>query len=153
MRKMKEKLERLARFWKRSRVSLIIAAVLVIGVVFFGLHDVGIILGYLATTIVMVELTRRWRRIRKFIILLFASFFGMIFLAFLHEVVVSPLVSLFTGASADNNPGFRIFSDAVSLIILFIGPVGMFIGFSGAIILGILHLAGLRKRRKTEANP
>jgi hypothetical protein len=151
MRKIKAILSALAGFWRRSRISLIIAAVLVIGVIFIGLRDVGIILGYLATTIVMVELTRRWRRIRNFTILLFASFFGIIFLAFLHEVVVLPLISLLLGAGALDSLGFYIFSDAVSLIILFIGPVGMFIGFLGAIVLGVFRLVSLGKKRKTEA--
>jgi hypothetical protein len=110
------------------------------------------ILGYLATTILMVELTRRWRKIRYFVILFFASFLGMILLAFLHEEVVSPLVSLFTGAAAVKSLGFRIFSDVVSLVMIFIGVMGIVIGIAGTLILGILRLVGLRNRRRTEAN-
>ena len=152
MPKIKERLSALAGFWQRSRISLVVAALLVIAVIFIGLHDVGLILGYLATTIIMVELTRRWRKIRNFVILFFASFLGMILLAFLHEEVVSPLVSLFTGADADMSLGFRIFSDVVSLVMIFIGVMGIVIGIAGTIILGILRLVGLKNRHRTEAN-
>ena len=148
MRKIKEILSAAGRFWQRGRISLIIAAALVVAIVFVGLHDVGIILGYIAATLIMVEVTRRWRRIRNFIVLFFSSFFGMILLAFLHEEVVAPLIGLVTGAAAQENLGFRIFSDAVSLVILFFGPVGLFIGFIGTVALSVWRLAALVKRRK-----
>lgn len=147
---MKERLSALGRFWRRSRVSLILAALLIIAVVFIGLHDIGMILGYLATLIIMVELTRRWRKIRNFIILLVASFFGIILLAFLHEEVVGPLVRLMLGAGALESLGFRIFSDAVSLIMIFVGAMGLIIGLAGTIILGILRLVAWRKNPDTE---
>jgi hypothetical protein len=152
MPKIKERLSALAAFWRKGRISWVLVALLVISVIFLGLHDVGMILGYLATTILMVELTRRWRKIRYFVILFFASFLGMILLAFLHEEVVSPLVSLFTGAAAVKSLGFRIFSDVVSLVMIFIGVMGIVIGIAGTLILGILRLVGLRNKRRTEDN-
>ena len=152
MPKIKEEISALVRFWRKGRISWVLAALLVIGVIFLGLHDAGLILGYLATTIIIVELTHRWRKIRYFVFLLFASFLGAIILAFLHEEVVSPLVSLFTGASAVQSLGFRIFSDAVSLAIIFFGVMGVVIGMAGTIILGILRLLGLRNASKTQAN-
>jgi hypothetical protein len=152
MPKIKKRLSALAGFWQRSRISLVVAALLVIAIVFIGLHDVGMILGYLATAIVMLELTRRWRKTRYFVILFCASFLGIIFLAFLHEEVVAPLVSLFTGAAANESLGFRIFSDVISLVMIFVGVMGIVIGIAGTLILGILRLVGLRNRRRTEAN-
>ena len=152
MPKIKKRLSALAGFWQRSRISLVVAALLVIAVVFIGLHDVGMILGYLATAIVMLELTRRWRKTRYFVILFCASFLGIIFLAFLHEVVVAPLVSLFTGTAANESLGFRIFSDVISLVMIFIGVMGMVIGLAGTVILGIIRLIWLRNRGKPEAN-
>jgi hypothetical protein len=148
---MKEKLAALARFWQRSRFSLIIAGVLVIVIIFVGLHDLGMVLGYVATIIVMLDLTRRWRKPLNFIILAVASFFVLVFLAFLHEVVVIPLVTYLLGEGALSSPGLRIFSDTVSLIMLFICPMGVFIGFFGALISGVFHLVTLLRRRKTEA--
>jgi hypothetical protein len=152
MRKTRESPSALARFWQRSRVSLIIAAVLVMGVIFFGLHDVGIVLGILMATVLMFELTRRWRRIRNFIILFISSFLGIVFLAFLDVEVVKYFVPLLGGAGAVNGKGFQVFNQIVSLIILFFGTAGLITGFLGTVILGLWRLAGLRKRRKTEAN-
>lgn len=152
MPKVKEKLSALGRVWRQGRVSWVLAALLVIGVIFLGLHDTGLILGYLATTIIIVELTHRWRKIRYFIFLFVASFLSAIFLAFLHEEVVSPLVRLFTGAAAVQSRGFRIFSDAVSLAIIFAGVMGVVIGMAGTLILGIIRLVRLRNRGRPEAN-
>ncbi len=149
MEKVKQVASALAGFWKRSRIPLILAVILVIAVVFIGLHDVGIILGYLATAIVMVELTRRWRKIRYFITLFFASFLGIILLAFLHEEAAIPLAGFFTGAGQPENPAFRLFSDIVSLAMIFIGGMGMVIGIAGTFILGVWRLARMGKKTGT----
>lgn len=139
----------LLRVWQRYRISFILAAVLVAAVIFIGLHDVGLLLGYIATTLVMLELTRRWRKIRYFLILFLVSFLGIIFLAFLHEVVVSPLAGWLLGASALKSPGFRLFSDIVSLAMIFPGVVGMVMGLAGAAILGVWRLATWKGKRST----
>jgi hypothetical protein len=153
MRKFKERLSALAGFWQRSRVSLIIAAVLAIGIVFFGLHDVGIVLGILMAMVIMIELTRRWRKTRNFIILFIASFLGIIFLSFLDEQVVKPFVRLVGGDGAVNGKGFDIFNQIISLIILFFGVAGLITGFIGTIVMGIWRLVALVKNKgKTAAN-
>jgi len=149
---MKEKFAALARFWQRTRFSLIIAGVLVIVIIFVGLHDLGIVLGYVATIIVMLDLTRRWRKPLNFIILCVASFLALVLLAFLHEVVVIPLVTFIFGNGALSSPGLRIFSDTVSLIMLFICPMGFLIGFFGALVSGVFQLVTLLQSRKTEAD-
>src|SRR3972149_7161483 len=118
MEKMKQRFLALVRFWQRRRISLALFVALVVAVVFLGLHDVGMILAYLATAIIIVELTPRWRKIRNFIILFFASFLGSILLAFLHVEVVSPLVRLLLGAAAIESLGFRIYNDTVSLAMI-----------------------------------
>jgi hypothetical protein len=152
MGKIKRFFSALVGVWRGSRISIIAVIMLVIGIVFVGLHDVGIVLGYLAATIIMIEITRRWRKIRNFIILIFASFLGMVFLSFLHEAVVIPLIRMLLGAWSLESAGFHIFSDAVSLVILFFGPVGIFVGFAGIAALGFFRLVSSRKKRKTEAN-
>jgi hypothetical protein len=146
---MKKSLLALGHFWQRSRLSLILAAVLVIAVIFYGLHDVGLLLGYIATAIVMIELTRRWRRIRSFLILFLASFLGIIFLAFLHEVIAVPFINWLLWPGAENSPGFRIFSDIISLMMIFLCVVGMVIGIAGAVILGIWRLVSGKSKPTT----
>jgi hypothetical protein len=141
-----------AGFWQRRRISWILVGILVIAVAFYGLHDTGMILGILAAIVTVIELTHRWRRMRNFIILFFSTFFGLIFLAFLDVEVVKPFVRFFGGPGADTGTGFQVFNHIVSLIMLFFGAAGLFVGFFGAMMLGVFRLAGLRKRHRTEAN-
>jgi len=127
---------------------LAVFCVLVIGVVFIGLDNApGIILGWLATTVLITELTRRWRKVRNFLILGFSSFVGAILLSFLHEVVVYPLVSILGGDAALQSRALDVFHEAISLLILFITPVGMFIGVVGAVVLVILRLIALWSKK------
>ena len=126
---------------------------LVICVIFVGLDNpTGIILGWLATAVLMTELTRRWRNIRNFLILGVASFVGAIFLSFLHEVVVYPLAGIIGGAGALQSRALGVFHEAISLIILFFTPVDVFIGIVGAITLVILRLITLLNKRSVSSN-
>jgi hypothetical protein len=145
-------LSNLVAVWQKAHISWILVAILAIAVMFYGLHDNGIIIGYTATAIIMFELTKRWRKIRNFIILSLASLLAGIFLSFLHEVVVAPAVTLFTGLPADQVTGFRVFSDTVSLLIIFFGVTGIIGGLAGAFILGAARLASMINRHKTETN-
>jgi hypothetical protein len=136
----------LAGFWRRSRISLIIAGLLAIGVVFAGLHDTGIVLGILAAMVIVFEIVRRWRRIRNFIILFFASVFGIVFLAFLDEGIVKPVVGFLGGPGAVKSAGFEVFNQIVSLVMLFFGVACLLTGFFGTIVMAAWHLARLRKK-------
>jgi hypothetical protein len=138
----------LKRFWHRSRISLIIAAVLFIGVIIFGLHDVGIVLGIMMAMVIMIELTRRWRRVLNFIILFFASFLGIVLLSFLDEEVVKRFTLLLGGAGAANATVYEVFNQIISLIILFFGTAGLITGFFGTIILSIWRLVTLINRHR-----
>jgi hypothetical protein len=147
---------RLASWLKSSRVTRLLLALflaLAICVIFVGLDNAtGIMLGWAATTVLVTELTRRWRRVRSFIILFFASLVGVIILSFLHEEVVYPLAGLIGGTSALQSPALDIYHEVTSLVILFFGPVGMFVGIAGSVILGILRLTGLRNHKHVTGN-
>jgi hypothetical protein len=149
MRKAREIFTAVFRAWQRYHLSLVIAALLIICVVFFGLHDLGMILAYIATAIIIVDLTYRWRKIRYFFFLTLGAFVSAIFLSFLHEVVVKPLVRMMLGEAALAGPGFRIFSDAVSIYILFIGIMGILLGIAGMAVLAVSRLIGLLTRDKS----
>jgi hypothetical protein len=151
--KIKAKLSALIRLSKMTRTLLALFCVLIIGVVFVGLDNTyGIILGWLATAVLEIELTRRWRKVRNFLILGVASFVGAIFLSFLHEVVVYPLADIIGGAGALQSRSLGIFHEAISLIILFFTPVGIFIGIMGAITLVIWHLIKLLSKKSVASN-
>lgn len=133
-----------------TRVLLALFAALAICVIFVGLDNpTGIILGWLATAILLAELTRRWRKIRYFLILLFASFIGAIILSFLYVEVAFPLAGWLGGVNASQSTAWRIFHVIISNIILLLTPVGIFIGIVGTIWLIILRLVSLRKRSRT----
>ena len=150
MNRIKRALAALAGCWHKSRVSIIIVMLLALGVIIAGLHDVGIVMGILAAAVILVEMTRRWRRTRNFIIMFFASFLGMIFLSFLDIEVVKPLVYFIGGEGAASRTVFEVFNQVISLIILFFGLAGLLTGFFGTIITGTVNLVTLVKRRKNE---
>jgi hypothetical protein len=137
-------------FWWGKRFSpggVLLFIILALGAFFAGFdNEVGIIMGYIAAAVLMVELTHRWRKIWSFVVLMVVSFVGGIILAFLQEEVVYPLVALLGGPGAIDNIAVVIFHEAVSLTILFFGPVGIIFGFFGAIILSIVRLVKIRKQ-------
>ena len=131
-----------------TRILLGVFGVLVVGMVFVGLdNEPGIVLGWAATAVLIAELTRRWRRVRNFLILGFGTFTGTILLAFLHEEVVYPLAGWIGGSAALQSQGLRIFNEVVSLLILFFTPVGIFIGITGAVALLVARLVTLLSRK------
>ncbi len=135
-----------------TRVLLALFLALIICIVFVGLDNpTGIILGWVAVTILLTALVRGWRKIWHFLILLFVSFVGAIVLSFLYMEVALPLTGWFGGADATQSVPWRIFHVIVSDVILLFTPVGIFIGVVGSIWLGILRLVALRKRDCTGA--
>ena len=146
MKKTHEMLSAVIKAWQRYHLSLAVAGILIVSVVFYGLHDRGMILAYVATAIIMAEITYRWRKIRYFLFLALAAFLSAIFVSFLHEEVVLPLVRILLGPGALNSTGVRVFHDAVSLWVLFPGLMGIVFGVVGTIVLGIARLVGLITR-------
>lgn len=146
MQKITQRLSALKNSRLTTRILLALFAALVICVIFVGLDNpTGIILGWLATATLLAELTRRWRKIRYFIILLFASFIGAIVLSSLYMEVALPFAEWIWGINAAQSTPWRIFHVIVTDVILLFTPVGIFVGIMGTIWLGILRLAALRK--------
>ena len=151
MQKIIQRLSTLKNSRLATRVLLFLFAVLAICVIFVGLDNpTGIILGWLATATLLAELTRRWRKIRNFLILLFASFIGAIILSFLYMEVALPFAEWIWGIDAPQSTPWRIFHVIISNIILLLTPVGIFVGIVGTIWLVILRLVALRHRARTD---
>jgi hypothetical protein len=149
---MKAKLAALIHLSRVTCILLAVFCVLVISVVFVGLDNApGIILGWLATTVLITELTRRWRKVRNFLILGFASFVGAILLSFIYQVVAYPLAGILGGDAALQSRALDVFHEAISLLILFVTPVGMFIGVVGAVTLVILRLIALLSKKSVSS--
>ena len=132
-----------------TRILLAVFLLLAISLVFIGMNnETGVIVGWLAAAVLLAELTRRWRKPLYFFILGVGSFAGVIFLAFLHEEVVYPLVDWLGGTGAIQSLPLKIFHEAVSFIILFFGPTGIVIGILGAAVLLIIRLVNRFNSRK-----
>ena len=150
MQRIVQRLSALKNSRLATRILLALFAALAICVIFVGLDNpTGIILGWLATATLITELTRKWRKIRYFLILLFASFIGAIILSFLYVEVAFPLAEWFGGVNASQSTAWRIYHVIVSNIILLFTPVGIVIGIVGAIWLDITRLMALQKRGGT----
>ena len=151
-----EMLNRLSTLIKNRYATLallIIFCVLVISVIFVGLDDVpGYILGYLATAVLYLMITRSWQTLRRFIILFALSFIGIIFLAFFHVEVICRLAVLIGGIAALQSPLLDITELIITYVILFAGPVGMFFGIAGVITLGVIRLTAMRSRNSADGS-
>jgi hypothetical protein len=153
MKKSCEILKATVKAFQRYHLLLVVAGLLIIAVVFYGLHDRGMIMAYVATAVIIVEITYRWRKIRYFLFLALGAFLSSIFFSFLHEAVVKPMVGFFWGGGALDSPGFDIFHVIVTYYILFVGIMGIVIGVLGTISLtiykGIMLLTRDRAARGT----
>jgi hypothetical protein len=117
---------------------LLVFFILLISVIFVGFKIfTGYILGYLATTSLVVALTCRWRKIRYFIVLLAVSVFGTIFLSMIYVEVIVRICGAVFGEGVFASTGWKIFDAFISNMIIFFTPVGILIGTAGSLILYI----------------
>ncbi len=120
----------------RSRKGIFILAAifcaLVIGAVLIGVSDnmPGIVLCYLATTVLFIALIRNWRELRKFLILLGASFVGFFISVFLHNILYALIFVRMLNKPDLDEPFFFI-------IAIFVCPIGFLVGAVGSVVLFI----------------
>jgi MFS family permease len=146
---IKNRLLALLRLPRRKRIYLISFLVLLISAIFVGLDNpTGIILGWLAVTVLAVAMVREWRKPGYFFILFLVSFLGAILLAGIYVEVAQPLAQWIGGVNMGDSTGWRIFHVVVSNIILLGAPVGVFIGLVGFIIMSIWKIYEWRQHRK-----
>ena len=110
--------------------------VLLLAMIFVGLRIyVGYILGYLASISLVVALTCRWQRIRKFLFLILFSVLIAIIYSMIHVEVISRVVGAVFGEGAFNSTGWKIFKGLTSDILLFFAPACVLVGIGGSIVL------------------
>jgi hypothetical protein len=134
---------------RRATIALFsVFFMLVLVVLIIGLnHTAGIICGNLAVSMLYIVMTRRWWRIRKFIILFFVSMLSIIILSALYVEVIVRLSVWVGGEGAVENTAFRVVHFIISNLILLACPSGMFVGLIGASTLGIIRISSLRKKK------
>ena len=127
----------LVRSRKGTFVMIAVACALVTGAIIVGVGDSipGILLCYLATTVLAVALTHTWQEVKKFLILLGASFAGFFLFAFLHNVFygLGEVTSQITALSSL----LEFFNVIFFIIAIFLCPVGFLVGAGGNIVLFI----------------
>jgi hypothetical protein len=149
MTKFAEKYQAFVEFRRANRILLTVFLLLVICVVFIGLNDIpGYILGYIATTVLFFMMIRRWRSIKRFLLLFVLSVIGIIFLSFLHAVIITGLAIFIWGDTVLQSTPFRIIEWSITYIILFGGPIGMFAGLTGVVVLGVYRLIPEKNKEK-----
>jgi hypothetical protein len=148
MSAIKEKLLALLRILRKKRIYVTTFVLLLLSSIIVGLDNpTGIILGWLAITVLAVALARRWRKPWYFLVLLAVSIIGAIILSGLYVEVAWPLANWIGGVNVTESAGWRVFHVIVSNLILLVTPVGILVGFSGFIILSIWRLYERRHQR------
>jgi hypothetical protein len=112
--------------------------------------DRGVLVGWLANIVLLIEVTRRWRKDWQFLLLAAGAFLGAILLSGLHEAVIYPLVEKIGGAGALNSPGMNGFHAVITDIILIFTPMTIIFGIMGAVTLFIVRLVTLGRKKASE---
>jgi hypothetical protein len=134
---------------RRATIALFtVFFLLVLVVLVIGLNNIaGLICGNLAFVMLYIVMTRRWWRIRNYIILFFTTVVGIIALSALYVEVIWRIAVAVGGAGVAENTAFRIVDFIINNIILLAGPSGMLVGLVGATALGIIRLSTLRRKK------
>jgi hypothetical protein len=148
--KIKKKISSLPRLLRRNRPYVVSFVILVLSAVLIGLDNpTGIVMGWLAVTVLLVALARKWRKPWYFLILLFGSFISAIFLSFLYMVVAKPVAEWIGGINATDSTAWRVFHVIISNIILLAVPISMLFGAVGFVIMCVYRLFILIRRSRT----
>lgn len=123
-----------------TRILLALFLALAITVVFLGLDNAaGIITGMIAASMLVIEFTRRWRSIRKFIYLAVGTFVVAVVISGLYMELAGPLALRIGGPDALQGSAWQVFSIILSDTMLLVGPGCIVIGWAGAIVLSTIR--------------
>ena len=93
---MLNKLLTLTKRRKDIPVFTAIFCALVIATIIIGINNMtGIVLSYLAVTVIFIGLTFRWQRLKSFLILTGASFLSFFVFVFLHNAIYGVFIHFF----------------------------------------------------------
>lgn len=116
---------------------------LVISAIVVGVSDnvPGIVLCYLATVVLVIALTRSWRKTKRFLILLGASVIGFFVFVFLHNAFYA--LTMLTSHIAALSRLMEVFHVTSFVIAVFLCPGTFLVGAAGSIVCAIM---GRRKQ-------
>lgn len=153
MQRMTGKLSALIASRRGTFLLLSLFFVGVITVLIIGLNNIpGLAIGYLATTALFLTVARKWRRIRSFVILFFASFLAIFILSFLYVEVIYRLAVAIGGIPTLESTWLSIVHLVISDFILLACPTGMLMGIVGVITLITYRLVAAGSKNGTIGN-
>jgi len=132
---------------RRKRKEVLILAgifcTLVISAIVVGVSDnvPGIVLCYLATVVLVIALTRSWRKTKRFLILLGASVIGFFVFVFLHNAFYA--LTMLTSHIAALSRLMEVFHVTSFVIAVFLCPGTFLVAAVGSIVCAIM---GRRKQ-------
>jgi len=148
---MKRLLTALKRIPVLSYILVGIFIVLIIIASIIGIDsDRGVLVGWLGILLLLVEMTRRWRKEWHFLLLIAGAIIFSILLSGLYEAVVYPLVEKIGGASALQSRGLEIFHAIIADILTLVPPMAIIYGIIGAITLFIIRVIFLCRKKLSE---
>ena len=132
-----------------TRLLLAAFLVLVIITLVVGLDNViGLIMGMAAASMIVIELTRRWRSIRRFLLLASGTFIVAVIASGLYVELIIPLARRLAGEGVLQTSGWQIFQEIISAGLLLISPGCIVIGLAGAAVLTLQRLVRRLQARK-----
>lgn len=148
---MKRVLTTLKRIPILSYILIGIFIILIIIASIIGIDsDRGVLVGWLGILVLLVEITRRWRKEWHFLLLIAGAFVLSILLSGLYEAVVCPIVEKIGGASALQSRGLETFHAIIAGILTLVPPMAIIYGIIGAITLFIIRIVLLCRKKLSE---
>lgn len=137
-----------------TRLLLAAFVVLAIAALVVGLDNViGLIIGMASAAMIITEITRRWRSIRRFLFLAVGTFLTAVIISGLYVELIIPLARRIAGEGVLQTSGWQIYQEFISAGILMISPGCIVIGLGGAAVLALQRLARrLQARKDPESN-
>ncbi len=118
-------------------------AVMIIALVIGIDSDRGVLVGWLAIIILLVEITRRWHKEWQFLLLIAGAVIGSIILSALHDAVIG-------SDSIPQNWWANAFHAIITDMILLFTPMAIIYGLLATITVFIVRLVTLRKKGVSE---
>jgi hypothetical protein len=112
--------------------------------------DRGVLVGWLGVIMLLVEITRRWRKEWHFLLLVVGAIVFSIILSCLSEAVINPIVERIGGEAALESRGLEIFHQIIASILTLVPITAIIYGILGAITLFIVRLIIICRKRISE---
>jgi hypothetical protein len=152
---MQEKSSMLRRFWRflwKNRVYTLPFTVLVVCMGFINLDNpTGIVLGWMAVSILLVALVKRWQKFRYYGLLLVMTILCGILVSGIDMAIALRLAKLIGGPEVTENVVWVVYNSIISNFLLLTVPMCVLFSFMGPVVLGVVKLVKLIQKQRSAA--